>query len=76
MFLFANDLSKQKIILCNYNKTMQNLDEFLVIINKSIEQFVKLNDNSDVMGLVDNEEQARMLHQRNNLWKTTLKKII
>ena len=75
LFLFANDLSKQKIILCNYNKTMQNLDEFLVIIDKSIEQFVKSNDNSDVLGLVDNEEQASLLHQRNNLWKTTLKKI-
>ncbi len=76
LFLFSNDLSKQKIVLCNYNKTMENQSMFLTLCEKSILQHIEDKDNSDILGLVDNEDQAKLLHQRNQLWKTTLKKII
>lgn len=76
LFLFTRDLSKKKLILCNFHKVCENQDEFLDICTNSIYDFVVNHDASDVLGLVDNPEHVAKLQAGTSLWKTKLKTII
>ena len=75
LFLFAQDFAKQKIILCNYHKVLNNMELFGKICKKSIEDFIINKDSDVVLGLVDNPDYVESAKERANLWKTNLKKI-
>ncbi len=75
LFLFTQDFSKQKIILCNYHNVCENMSTFELICKKCIHDFLVGHDSDVVVGLVDYPEYVEAIQEKAELWKTNLKKI-
>jgi hypothetical protein len=59
--LFNKNKKLQKLLLCNYNSFVEKENESLEFIERCIDDFVKNDDSSDLIGTVDNEQYVRGL---------------
>lgn len=75
IILATREESKKKIIFCNHKKVIDNFWDFRGLLKWQINNFVKIGDYSDVIGLVDNYDAVKLnyLHN-NNFWREAFKK--
>ena len=54
---------KNKVILCNFKKVFENIEEFNSIILNGIDQMIT-DDYSQIIGLVDDEEYVKLMIEK------------